>query len=308
MDRLAVIFQGHRGARGLRPENTLPSFEAALDAGATSLETDVHLTADGVPVLSHDPFLHESIVRLGEAPCPAPKPEERPGIHRLTVEQLQGYVADRNPDPGRFPGQTADDLPLATWFRDQNRIGHVYGIPSLTTLYEFVAAYAGELGRAAGKSAEQRANAARVIVDVELKRVPYRAAELEPVPHRLEERVLNLIRSAGMIGRTWVRSFDHRCVQRLLFLEPGLSGVVLIEGTTPVDPVALVRAADAQVYAPDYSSLDEEQIGQCHAASVRVMPWPVNDPADWERLIAWGVDGITTDYPDRLAAWLRERG
>ena len=63
MDRTPFIIQGHRGARAVRPENTLPSFEAALDAGATSLETDVHLTADGVPVLVHDPQLSEAIFR-----------------------------------------------------------------------------------------------------------------------------------------------------------------------------------------------------------------------------------------------------
>ena len=71
--------------------------------------------------------------------------------------------------------------------------------------------------------------------------------------------------------------------------------------------MALVRAADAQVYGPDFHFLDEEQVRQCHAAGVRVLPWTVNDPADWERLAAWGVDGITTDYPNRLAAWLASR-
>src|SRR3954463_7881973 len=85
--------QGHRGARGLRPENTLPSFEAALDAGANSLETDVHLTADGIPVLIHDPPL---------GPCFAPTAERR-WVHRLTAAQLRDHAADRNPDPRRFP-------------------------------------------------------------------------------------------------------------------------------------------------------------------------------------------------------------
>src|SRR5690348_12902897 len=167
MDRPAVIVQGHRGARGLRPENTLPSFEAALDAGATSLETDVHLTADGVPVLVHDPFLDARGYCLApDAPPDTPPPESRPGVHRLTAAQLHGYRADRNSDPARFPTQAAEPTPLAEWFAHQ---GHpLYAIPTLADLYRFVAAYAGEPGRQAGKTEAQRANAARAVIDVEL--------------------------------------------------------------------------------------------------------------------------------------------
>jgi glycerophosphoryl diester phosphodiesterase len=303
MDRPAVIVQGHRGARGLRPENTLPSFEAALDAGATSLETDVHLTADGVPVLIHDPFLDARGYRLAPgAPPDTPPPESRPGVHRLTAAQLHGYRADRNPDPGRFPTQAAEPTPLAEWFARQ---GHpLYAIPALADLYRFVAAYADEPGRQAGKTEAQRANAARAVIDVELKSEPYRSAERGQAPGQMEEAVLAVIRASGAVARTWVRSFNHRCVQRLRQLEPGLTGVVLIEGTAPIDPVALVQAADAKVYGPDFNYLDAEQVRQCHAAGIAVLPWTVNDPADWERLLAWGVDGLTTDYPDRLAAWL----
>ena len=67
-------------------------------------------------------------------------------------------------------------------------------------------------------------------------------------------------------------------------------------------PVELVRQADAQAYGPDYEFLDERQVKQLHAAGIRVVPWTVNEPRDWERLLAWGVDGIATDFPDRLAA------
>ena len=297
MERPAFVIQGHRGARGLRPENTLPSFEAALDAGANALETDVHLTADGVPVLVHDPQLDERIYR----PIRATKDNSaapRPWVHQLSAGQLSEYLADRNPNPHRFPTQSAEPTPLATWFtRDR---GHPYAIPTLADLYAFVAAYAGEPGRSVGKTDAQRANAARAVIDVELKRVPFHAAEWGQAPGRIESAVLDVVRRAGAVGRTAVRSFDHRCVKRLRALEPGLTGVVLVEGTAPVDPVALVRAADAQVYGPDYRYLDAEQVRQCHAAGVRVLPWTVNDPGAWERLVEWGVDGITTDYPDRF--------
>jgi glycerophosphoryl diester phosphodiesterase len=137
---------------------------------------------------------------------------------------------------------------------------------------------------------------------LEIKRVPFRAMAGDA--ERIERAMLDVIRAACAVSKTWVRSFDDRCVRRLREMEPGLTGVALVEGMAPVDPVALVRAADAQVYAPDYLFLDEEQVRRCHAAGIQVMPWTVNDPADWERLIAWGVDGITTDFPDRLAAFV----
>jgi glycerophosphoryl diester phosphodiesterase len=240
----AFDIQGHRGAPHLRPENTLASFEAALDGGATSLECDVHVTADGVPVLCHDPW----------------------------VETAAGR---------RF----VRDLTLAECSR-----------PSLTDLYEFVRRYAGRRTKPA------------VVVDVEVKRYPYEDAGDGRLVRAIEEAVVAVIRTAGMNPaarqETRVRSFDHRTVRRLVDAEPRLTGVAIVEGTAPVDLAAVVRAAGAKIYGPDFRFLDEEQVRQCHAAGIAVIPWTVNDPADWARLVAWDVDGITTDYPDRLAAFL----
>ena len=127
-------------------------------------------------------------------------------------------------------------------------------------------------------------------------------------PALLEHQVVNLVRSAGLVERTTVRSFDHRCVRALRQLEPGLTGAVLIAETAPVAPADLAKAADASVYCPDLAFLDEALVRQAHAGGVRVVPWTANEPADWLRLLEWQVDGATTDYPDRLAALLRAGG
>src|SRR5262249_4509302 len=119
--------QGHRGARGLRPENTLPSFEAAFDAGADSVETDVHLTRDGPPVLWHDPVLTEppcSPARPG-----APQPAARPRIAELSLEELRCYRADGNADPGRFPEQRPEVTAAARLFAEANGLDP-YAIPT----------------------------------------------------------------------------------------------------------------------------------------------------------------------------------
>jgi len=299
--------QGHRGARGQKPENTLPSFECAFDAGVTSIETDVHLTRDGVPVLAHDPTIHARQYRGGP-----PDPVTRPALSTLTLAQLRSYQADKNPDPQRFPTQDNHLTPLARLFAEQHALDP-WTPPTLADLLAFAEVYTGSLGREAGKSETHRAQASRVLFDLELKRVPFHPESIGDgfdgqTAGLLERQVVAAVRTAGVVARTIVRSFDHRCVRLCKELEPGLTTAVLIAATAPVEPAQLSRDAGAALYCPDYQFLDEGQIKQCHVAGVQVLPWTVNEPGDWERLVGWGVDGLTTDYPERLAEWLRGRG
>jgi glycerophosphoryl diester phosphodiesterase len=301
--------QGHRGARGLKPENTLPSFEAALDVGVTAVETDVRLTADGVPVLFHDRRLTPRLCR----PCPGvnvPLGSEAPAVAALTLMQLRAWRADRNPSPDGFPSQDPSVSRVAGRFAEERGIDP-YTPPTLEELFAFCAAYAGEFGEQADKSAGQRQRAGRLRFDLELKRVPFRPETVGDeiavrAPGRLEHAVVEAVRRAGVVGRTAVRSFDHRAaaVRRL---EPSLTTAVLVAGTAPVAPADLARRASASAYCPDFEFLDAIQVRQLHAEGIRVLPWTVNRKPDWERLLDWGVDGITTDFPDQLAAWLREQ-
>jgi glycerophosphoryl diester phosphodiesterase len=298
--------QGHRGARALRPENTLPAFETAFDAGVTSIETDVHLTRDGIAVLYHDALLSDPPCRSidGRAAAPAL-------LSQLSLAELRGYRADRNPDPRRFPDQTALVTPAAQRFAEQHGLD-VYGIPTLEELLRFTAAYAGKLGAQAGKSEGQRQRAASMLFDLELKRVPFHPETINDHydgtrPGLLEERIIEAVRQAEVVARTTVRSFDHRAVCLLRRLEPGLTGAVLIAEAAPVEPAELIERALAQVYCPGYLFLDAALVQQVHAAGARVLPWTVNQPEHWQRLLDWGVDGLTTDVPDLLARYLRER-
>jgi glycerophosphoryl diester phosphodiesterase len=303
--------QGHRGARGLKPENTLPSFEAALDLGVTSIETDVHLTRDGVPVLMHEPRLSEAHCRLADDDGSFSL-AEYPLISALNLAQLRRCRADRNPDACRFPRQDASVPPLAQWFADQHSFDP-HSPPALIDLFAFVDAYAGAAGAAVGKTDAQREKAARLRFDRELKRVPFYPGLINDgytgeAPARLEQEIIAAVRAAKVAKRTVVRSFDHRCVRFLRQMEPGLTGAVLMAYSVPISPSELSRSADASVYCPSFEFLDAAQMREAHAAGVKVLPWTVNEPTDWHKLLEWGVDGITTDFPDRLAKWLRERG
>jgi glycerophosphoryl diester phosphodiesterase len=303
----AFDLQGHRGARGLKPENTLPSFETAFDLGVCSVETDLHLTRDGVVVLCHDPVLRP---RLHTPPMGAA--EDWPAVAALTLAELRTYRSQRNPDPVRFPNQDARVTPLAGWFAAEHGF-NPWSTPTLDDLFRFTAAYSGEAGARADKTDSQRCRAGHVRFDLELKRVPFQPENVNDgftgaAPGRLEECVVEAVRAAGVVARTTVRSFDHRAVYELLQLEPGLTGAVLVAETAPVSPGDLARSVGAAVYAPDYRFLDEDMVRRAHAEALRVVPWTVNRPEHARRLLAWGVDGLTTDFPDLIGAVLRAEG
>jgi glycerophosphoryl diester phosphodiesterase len=299
--------QGHRGARGLKPENTLPSFEAALDAGVDSIETDVHLALDESPVLCHEPQLHEAFCRAHSWDV-FPRLQEHPLISTLTTLQLQAYSSEINVDLKQFPLQNASVTPVAALYAEKRRM-HPFAIPLLSDLFAFVESYAGEMGECAGKSKKQRAKAETLQFDLELKRVPFYPQKIGDefdgcTPALLERCVLKAVETAGVANRVRVRSFDHRCVLAFRAAAPSIRAGVLTRETAPVAPEDMVRAAGADTYCPDYRFLDESLVRRLHDAGIGVFPYTVNDPNDWSKLLSWDVDGITTDYPDRLALFL----
>src|SRR5262245_10672183 len=150
MSKTSTTFdlQGHRGARGLKPENTLPGFEVAFDLGVTTVETDLHLTADDKVVVFHDACVS------GRLCTPAPATPVL--IRRLSLSELRRLRADRNPDPQRFPDQDASVTPKARRFAEQHGIDP-YALPTLAELFAFAAKFTRP-----------------VRFDLELKRVPGR--------------------------------------------------------------------------------------------------------------------------------------
>lgn len=306
-----IELQGHRGARGLKPENTLPSFEAALDAGVSAIETDVRLSSDGVPILFHDDLLTDRICRVAPHTRGAVDFHEEPLVSSFTRAELRCFVVDRNPAPNRFPTQTHEVTPLADIFAAQEGVP-AYMIPTLADLFAFARAYAGSLGKKAGKTQAQQKRAARVRFELEIKRVPFAPEMIGDGytglgPGHLERKIVETVRSFKMVRRVSVRSFDHRAVKAVKQLEPSLHAAILIAGTAPISPSALARLAHADVYAPDFHFVDPEIIHLAHTRRLRVIPWTVNETKDWETLLAWNVDGIATDYPNHLADWLRKQ-
>jgi glycerophosphoryl diester phosphodiesterase len=218
--------QGHRGARGLKPENTLPSFETALDAGVDSIETDVHLTLDGSPVLCHEPQLHEGFCRARSEDV-FPRPPERPFISNLTSLQLQAYTADIIVDPKKFSVQDTCVTPLSSLYAEKRGL-HPFAIPHLSDLFAFVESYAGEMGESAGKSDEQRIKAQAVQFDLELKRIPFYPQTIGDdfdgsMPSLLERCVLKARKSIRSSPSSKFRSPVHPRLSRRRAVDSGRS-------------------------------------------------------------------------------------
>jgi len=291
---LAFDLQGHRGARGHRPENTLPAFEHALRTGVTTLELDLALTADGVVVVSHDPVLHADLARgpdgqwLGSPVV----------IHRTSWQQLQQY------DVGRLrPGSD-----YARAFAQQQPVDGTR-IPTLAAVFELA----------------QRLGASHVQFNVETK-MDLRTPQNTPAPEAFVRAVLEVVRRAGVEGRVTVQSFDWRTLQQVQRLAPRLRTAYLTvqseRGSNLDDAQAtagfrlaehgsvprLVKAAGGRVWSPNFAALTGPLVREAQSLGLQVIPWTVNEPADIARVLDLGVDGIISDYPDRVRAELQRRG
>jgi glycerophosphoryl diester phosphodiesterase len=285
--------QGHRGARGLFPENTLAGFAATLAVGVTSLELDVAVTRDGVAVVTHDPVLSPDLARtpdgkwLGEA---GPR-DATPAVNALDLAELHRFDVGRQRPGSDLAAECPEQAP--------------HDGACIPTLSEVLLL----------------AGRCRVRVDAELKTDP-RAPDLSVTPEAMADLVVATAAAAGAGDWLAVRSFDWRGLRHLRAVRPEVPlawlsnaateaesglwwhepGDASVDRSTPAAVAAAAfrhgRPAWTPVWAPAYRGLTAWQIGEAHALGLRVVPWTVNDQADMAMLITLGVDGLCTDRPD----------
>jgi glycerophosphoryl diester phosphodiesterase len=269
---------GHRGARGLFPENTLAGFAGALRSGVDALELDVGVTADGVVVVTHDPRLNADITRDGNGAWLAPP---TPAIRSLSAAEIGAY------DVGRIRPGTA----YARAYPDQVPLDGAT-IPRLAEVLRI------DPG---------------VRFNIELKSFPLHPG-LTLDGAAMADAVIAVAEDCGAMDRVILQSFDWRGPRRARGLRPLIrlswltSAATLMaartwwDGPDPSDyggsvPRA-VAAEGGPTWGPDYRDLSEDDLAEAHALGLRVVPWTVNRPEDMRRLIRWGVDGLITDRPD----------
>ena len=259
-------YEGHRGARGLRPENTLVAFEHALALGVDTLEMDIVLTADDVLVVHHDLRLAPAITRDATGAWLA---AEGPTVHSVALDELRRF------DVGRIQPGTA----YAARFPDQVGSDGV----RIPTLAEVVAL------------AEARSQH-RVRYNIEIKTEPEHPDDTPP-PEVVADRLVAFVQQAGIAARATIQSFDWRSLRRVAEIAPSLRRSCLTKDD--ISP-RRAHAAAGPGWSPDNATHSPAAIAEAHQLGLAVIPWTVNDPSAIARLITWGVDGIITDYPDRL--------
>lgn len=295
----AFDLQGHRGARGLAPENTLAAFRRALEIGVTTLETDLAVTRDDVLVLSHEPYLNPALARDASG---AFLPGDGPDIRSLDLAGLRRYDVGRlnpaHPYAKAWPEQVpADGAKIAT----------------LDDLIALV-----------------RSHGTAVRLNIETKLTPS-GAHAAPDPATFARFVVAALDRSGMADRITVQSFDWRTLVEVKKLRPRQATACLsIEsqsmntvapdasgaspwhaGLTLADHGSLprrVKAAGCETWSMFWRNLTPELAAEARTLGLAVLPWTVNDPGEMARLIDLGVDGLITDYPDRARKVLGAKG
>ncbi len=293
--------QGHRGARGLAPENTLAGFERALALGVSTLEMDVAVTRDGVVVVSHDRRLNPDLTR---GPDGSWLTDRGPALFRLDWAELNQF------DVGRLKPATR----YARRFPHQKAVDGAR-VPELSQVLA--------LARGTGIGP--------VRFNIEIKTDPRKPSETLP-PKAFAEIVSGVLRKEGFAKRSTVQSFDWRSLRHLQKTEPAIKTAYLSArqhwldniqagqpGASPwtagfdIDDYGgsvprLVKAAGGTVWSPFHKELTLGDLELAHRLGLKVIVWTVNRPARMEDLIEMGVDGIITDYPDRLRLVMKSRG
>ncbi|UPL49093.1 glycerophosphodiester phosphodiesterase family protein [Hymenobacter sublimis] len=264
---------GHRGCRGLRPENTIPAFLHALTLGVDVVELDVVISADNQVVVSHEPWMSAAICRT---PAGQPIPFEQQKQHN--VYQLP-YATIRQYDCG---------LTRHPYYPEQ--MPEPAHKPLLREVVQALDKLAFQLGRRP------------VRFSIELKSTPEGDGIYHPTPSRFLELVLLELRALSLLARTTLLCFDKRVLQAARQLLPALPLCLLVEDEKPLSAHLMELGFIPSLYGPEFRLLTPELITELRQQHIDLVPWTVNEPADLRHVLAYQPKGITTDYPDRLLA------
>lgn len=263
--------EGHRGCRGLMPENTIPAMIKALDIGVTTLEMDTHITKDNLVVISHDPYFNHDITTKPDGNYINAGEEKNYVLYKMDYAEIQKFDVGLKPYP-KFPNQ-------------QKLAVHK---PLLSDLIDSVEAYCIQHKRTPP------------FYNIETKSLAVTDNIYHPMPEEFVRLLMNVIEAKKITDRIIIQSFDIRTLQIIHQKYPSVKTALLIEGFDK-------RGLDAQlkelgftptIYSPEYSLVDEILLKQCHQQNIKVIPWTVDDKENIERLKKMGVDGIISDYPN----------
>lgn len=262
--------QGHRGARGLQPENTIPAFITALDSGVMTLEMDVVITKDRQVVLSHEPWMSSEICFDTAGNVFTAKDEKRYALYDMTYAQVARFDCGSKINE-RFPQQ--QKIVIAKPLLRDVLIAvedHIKGV----TLYE-------------------------VDYNIEIKSSLDGDKKLHPSVEEYSDLVYNMLDEYIPLERVVIQSFDFRVLRYWHKKYPAIRLAALIENIKSVDANLADLGFNPAIYSPYFKLITKEKVEALHKRKIRVIPWTVNETSDMLSLKGMGVDGFITDYPDR---------
>ncbi len=264
-------YQGHRGCRGLMPENTIPAMLKAIDLGVTTLEMDAIITKDNQVILSHEPFFNHEITTKPNGEFVKETEEKLLNIYQMTYEEVKRFDVGLKPH-ARFPNQAK--LAIAK--------------PLLADMIDAAEQYCKV------KSKQP------IHYNIETKTQSTTDNQFHPAPAAFVELLVEVIRAKKITNRVTIQSFDIRTLQYLHQKYPSIKTALLIEDfdKTGLEAQLVQLGFTPTIYSPHFSLVNPSLILQCANKKMQVIPWTVNDLPTIQRLKAMGVNGIISDYPN----------
>lgn len=266
----SLEIQGHRGARGLAPENSIPSFKKALDHGVHTLELDVVISKDHKVVISHEPYMSAAICSDADGNNIDPKKEKEYNLYEMEYEQIKKFDCGSRGNVN-FPEQKKEP---------------VYK-PLLSEMIEEIELYV------------DSNNLPKPNYNIEVKINPETDGTYHPAPAEFLDLVYEVIEDKIAPERINIQSFDKRVLQYWKKNYPEYRLAFLVEEALSPQELEETLGFLPEIYSPYYKILSEDIVQQYHDLKVKVIPWTINEVDDMARVKDWNVDGIITDYPDR---------
>ena len=267
----AFDWQGHRGARGLLPENTIPAFIKALDLGVTTLELDLAVSKDSQLIISHEPFLNPDICQNADNSRLNKKEAEKKRIWLMTADEVRKYDCGSLGNPR---------------FLTQQRM-RVFK-PTLAEMVDAVKTYCKEKNRPLP------------YFNIEIKSMPAWDEKFTPSVKTFAQLTLASIKQLKIYEKACIQSFDVRALEAIHQLDPQITTALLIETQGTIEANLTKISFKPSIYSPDFKLVDKNVVDFCHSKNIRIIPWTVNEVMDMKNMIKLGVDGMITDYPDRI--------
>jgi len=273
MNHKTVDLQGHRGARGLFPENSIPAFLHALDLGVTTLEMDVVINAQGHVVVSHDPWMSAKICTHGSGKKVTEEEEKSLRIYAMSNAELASFDCGSRGHPDH-PRQ--QPMPVSK--------------PLLNDVFRAVASHAATSGR--------NTRFEPVRFNISIKSLPEGDRIFHPEVAELAGALYCVVSENGVVKQTTIQSFDVRALEAMHEIDPQIAISLLVDNQQGLLQNLSRLSFIPQIYSPDYHLLDQALIDAAHQQDIKVIPWTVNEEKTLRKLVRMGVDGVITDYPD----------